>query len=97
MKKGVLTGTLILLMSFTSFLYAEDGWRQGEMEIFVRDQGKSFEWKKSKTPDLNRYVEIGKRGGLGIWFIRNRLKTRRFLASPPVTHVQERGASGAAF
>lgn len=44
--------------------------RDGEMEIFIRDQGKSFEWKKSKTPDLNRYVEIGKRGGLGIWFIR---------------------------
>jgi serine phosphatase RsbU (regulator of sigma subunit)/transposase len=44
--------------------------RDGELEIFVQDKGKSFEWKKSKTPDLNRYVEIGKRGGLGIWFIR---------------------------
>lgn len=44
--------------------------REGELEVFIRDTGKSFEWKKSKTPDLNRYVEIGKRGGLGIWFIR---------------------------
>jgi len=44
--------------------------RDNEIEIFIRDQGRSFEWKKSKTPDLNRYVEIGKRGGLGIWFIR---------------------------
>jgi serine phosphatase RsbU (regulator of sigma subunit)/anti-sigma regulatory factor (Ser/Thr protein kinase)/transposase len=44
--------------------------REGELEVFIRDTGKGFEWKKSKTPDLNRYVEIGKRGGLGIWFIR---------------------------
>ncbi|MCD4813584.1 SpoIIE family protein phosphatase [bacterium] len=44
--------------------------RTDEMEVVVIDRGKSFEWKKSKTPDLNRYVEIGKRGGLGIWFIR---------------------------
>lgn len=40
------------------------------IELFVTDKGKSFEWKKARTPDLNRYVEIGKKGGLGIWFIR---------------------------
>ncbi len=44
--------------------------RDRELEIAIRDQGKSFEWKKARTPDLNRYVEIGKKGGLGIWFIR---------------------------
>ncbi len=41
-----------------------------DMEIHIYDQGRSFEWNKAKTPDLNRYVEIGKKGGLGIWFIR---------------------------
>jgi serine phosphatase RsbU (regulator of sigma subunit)/anti-sigma regulatory factor (Ser/Thr protein kinase)/transposase len=41
-----------------------------DMEILVYDQGRSFEWNKARTPDLNRYVEIGKKGGLGIWFIR---------------------------
>ncbi len=44
--------------------------RDRELEITIHDQGKSFEWKKARTPDLNRYVEIGKKGGLGIWFIR---------------------------
>lgn len=44
--------------------------RDREVEIYINDKGKSFEWKKARTPDLNRYVEIGKKGGLGIWFIR---------------------------
>jgi serine/threonine-protein kinase RsbW len=48
----------------------EVDWRPGELDISILDQGKSFDWKGSKTPDLNRYVEIGKKGGLGIWFIR---------------------------
>lgn len=55
--------------------------RDGEMEIFVRDRGKSFDWKKSKTPDLNRYVEIGKRGGLGIWFIRKLMDETEYKTS----------------
>ncbi|NTV52929.1 MAG: SpoIIE family protein phosphatase [Candidatus Firestonebacteria bacterium] len=45
-------------------------WRAGELDISIQDHGHSFDWKGSKTPDLNRYVEIGKKGGLGIWFIR---------------------------
>lgn len=55
--------------------------REGEIEVFIRDTGKSFEWKKSKTPDLNRYVEIGKRGGLGIWFIRKLMDETEYQTS----------------
>ena len=50
-----------------------------EFEIQVRtkgiyltivDHGRSFEWKKFRTPNLNHYVDIGKKGGLGLWIIR---------------------------
>jgi serine phosphatase RsbU (regulator of sigma subunit)/anti-sigma regulatory factor (Ser/Thr protein kinase) len=58
--KGMEAGTIRL----------EVDWRAGELDISILDHGKSFDWKGSKTPDLNRYVEIGKKGGLGIWFIR---------------------------
>jgi serine phosphatase RsbU (regulator of sigma subunit)/anti-sigma regulatory factor (Ser/Thr protein kinase) len=34
------------------------------------DRGKSFDWHRFKTPDLNHYVSIGKKGGLGVWIIR---------------------------
>ncbi|MBN2183692.1 MAG: anti-sigma factor antagonist [Candidatus Krumholzibacteriota bacterium] len=44
----------------------------GKLEITVLDQGKAFEWSKIKDPDLQRYVEIGKKGGLGV-FLMNRL------------------------
>ncbi|MBN1163871.1 MAG: anti-sigma factor antagonist [Candidatus Krumholzibacteriota bacterium] len=44
----------------------------GKVEINIFDRGKPFEWSKVKDPDLQRYVEIGKKGGLGI-FLMNRL------------------------
>jgi len=45
-------------------------WRAKELDIRIRDRGQGFDWKGARVPDLNRYVDIGKRGGLGIWFIR---------------------------
>jgi serine phosphatase RsbU (regulator of sigma subunit)/anti-sigma regulatory factor (Ser/Thr protein kinase)/transposase len=45
-------------------------WRERALDIRIFDQGKGFDWKGTRAPDLNRYVEIGKKGGLGIWFIR---------------------------
>jgi serine phosphatase RsbU (regulator of sigma subunit)/transposase len=45
-------------------------WRKTGLEMKIFDQGRGFDWKHAKVPDLNRYVEIGKKGGLGIWFIR---------------------------
>lgn len=38
--------------------------------ITVIDRGRSFNWENFKTPDLNHYVNIGKKGGLGLWIIR---------------------------
>ncbi|MCX8094100.1 MAG: SpoIIE family protein phosphatase [Candidatus Goldbacteria bacterium] len=38
--------------------------------ITLVDKGRSFDWNKFKTPDLNYYVSIGKKGGLGLWIIR---------------------------
>jgi len=40
------------------------------LKMKVTDQGRAFDFKGIKDPDLNHYVDIGKRGGLGIWFIR---------------------------
>ncbi len=57
-------------------------WRERELEILVHDQGKGFEWKKTQAPDLNRYVEIGKKGGLGIWFIRKLMDQAYYRTSP---------------
>jgi serine phosphatase RsbU (regulator of sigma subunit)/anti-sigma regulatory factor (Ser/Thr protein kinase)/uncharacterized membrane protein affecting hemolysin expression/transposase len=36
----------------------------------IRDKGKAFDFRKVKDPDLNHYVEIGRKGGLGIWLIK---------------------------
>ncbi|MCK4537438.1 MAG: anti-sigma factor antagonist [Candidatus Krumholzibacteria bacterium] len=44
----------------------------GRVDINVFDRGKAFEWSDIKDPDLERYVEIGKKGGLGIYLM-NRL------------------------
>jgi len=38
--------------------------------ITIIDKGRTFDWKSFKTPDLNHYVNIGKKGGLGVWIIR---------------------------
>jgi anti-sigma regulatory factor (Ser/Thr protein kinase) len=40
------------------------------LRITIIDHGKSFNWKAFRTPDLNHYVDIGKKGGLGLWIIR---------------------------
>ena len=44
----------------------------GKVEINIFDRGKPFDWSGVKDPDLQKYVEIGKKGGLGI-FLMNRL------------------------
>jgi anti-anti-sigma factor len=44
----------------------------GKVEINIFDSGEAFDWSKIEDPDLQEYVEIGKKGGLGI-FLMNRL------------------------
>ena len=44
----------------------------GKVEINIFDSGESFDWSGVRDPDLDYYVEIGKKGGLGIYLM-NRL------------------------
>lgn len=44
----------------------------GRVEINIYDSGTPFEWSQVQEPDLQRYVDIGKKGGLGIYLM-NRL------------------------
>jgi len=44
--------------------------RKNSLTISLIDQGKFFDPKRVKDPDLNRYVDIGKKGGLGIFIMR---------------------------
>jgi len=44
--------------------------RDRNVTISMIDQGHAFDPRLVKDPDLNRYVQIGKKGGLGIFIIR---------------------------
>ncbi|MFP4465965.1 MAG: SpoIIE family protein phosphatase [Candidatus Goldiibacteriota bacterium] len=44
--------------------------RKKGMYMTIIDKGRSFNWYAFKTPNINRYVNIGKKGGLGLWIIR---------------------------
>ncbi len=44
----------------------------GRVSIHLRDRGKHFDFASVKDPDLDQYVETGKKGGLGVFLI-NRL------------------------
>ncbi len=44
--------------------------RKNSMVVSLIDQGKYFDPAKAKDPDLKRYVDIGKKGGLGIFIMR---------------------------
>ncbi len=44
--------------------------RRLSLTILIVDQGKSFDPRQAATPDLAKYVNIGKKGGLGIMMMR---------------------------
>ncbi len=44
--------------------------RRLSLTVVIIDQGKSFDPRQVKDPDLNKYVQIGKKGGLGIFMMR---------------------------
>ncbi|MCZ6767543.1 MAG: SpoIIE family protein phosphatase [bacterium] len=46
--------------------------RPGRIGFSIKDTGKNFDFTAVKDPDLNQFVEVGKKGGLGIFLI-NRL------------------------
>jgi len=44
--------------------------REKSVTVCLIDQGHTYDPRLSKDPDLKRYVDIGKKGGLGIFIIR---------------------------
>ncbi|MGH7492172.1 MAG: SpoIIE family protein phosphatase [bacterium] len=44
--------------------------RKQSLTICLIDQGKFFDPRRMQAPDLQRYVQIGKKGGLGIFMMR---------------------------
>ncbi|MFW6180932.1 MAG: ATP-binding protein, partial [Spirochaetota bacterium] len=44
--------------------------RESSVEIRVIDKGVEFDWDSVLEPDLYRYVETRRKGGLGIWLIK---------------------------
>ena len=47
----------------------------GTLEIKLHDQGKRFDYASVRDPNLDEYVETGRKGGLGVYLI-NRLMDR---------------------
>jgi serine phosphatase RsbU (regulator of sigma subunit)/anti-sigma regulatory factor (Ser/Thr protein kinase) len=43
---------------------------ESAVELKVMDQGVEFDWNSVLEPDLYRYVETRRKGGLGIWLIK---------------------------
>ncbi|MBN2709354.1 MAG: SpoIIE family protein phosphatase [Calditrichaceae bacterium] len=44
--------------------------RRLSLTIVIIDQGKTYDPRQAQTPDLAKYVDIGKKGGLGIMMMR---------------------------
>ncbi len=44
--------------------------KRNSLTLSIIDQGMYFDPKRVKDPDLNRYIDIGKKGGLGIFIMR---------------------------
>jgi len=43
---------------------------EDNVELRIRDQGVEFDWNAVLEPDLYKYVETRRKGGLGIWLIK---------------------------
>ncbi len=44
--------------------------RQKSLTVVIIDQGISYDPRQAQTPDLEKYIQIGKKGGLGIFMMR---------------------------
>ncbi len=51
-----------------------------DLMIKITDYGTPFDFRGIKDPDLNHYVDIGKKGGLGIWLIKKVMTDVRYKA-----------------
>ena len=54
----------------------------GSIEINLHDSGKSFEWSDVEDPDLDEYVKMGKKGGLGIYLMNQLMDDLNYTATP---------------
>jgi anti-anti-sigma factor len=53
-----------------------------KVEINIFDRGDPFDWSKVQEPDLDLYVEIGKKGGLGIYLMNRLMDSLSYSAAP---------------
>ncbi|HVZ81223.1 MAG TPA: SpoIIE family protein phosphatase [bacterium] len=60
----------------------EIGVGYGDLKIKIIDFGKPFDFHSVKDPDLNRYVDIGRKGGLGIWLIKKMMNDVQYRSFP---------------
>jgi len=44
--------------------------RENRFEAVFTDWGKEFDWSSVIDPDLNKYVQVRRKGGLGVWLIK---------------------------
>ncbi len=58
--------------------------RRLSLTIVIVDNGKSFDPRQVQNPDLNKYINIGKKGGLGIFMMRKLMDDIKY-------NVTERG------
>lgn len=56
--------------------------RRESVTVCVIDQGRHFDPTKVENPDLDRYVKIGKKGGLGVHIMRKLMDTIVYQATP---------------
>jgi len=54
----------------------------GSIEINLHDSGKSFEWSDVEDPDLDEYVKMGKKGGLGIYLMNQLMDDLNYTSTP---------------
>ncbi len=59
----------------------------GNVEIHLRDRGEPFNWSGVQDPDLEEYVEMGKRGGLGIYLMNRLMDHIRYESSSGGNHL----------
>jgi anti-sigma regulatory factor (Ser/Thr protein kinase) len=53
-----------------------------QIEVVVIDQGTTHHPNQIKDPDLKKYVEVGKIGGLGIMMIRKLMDEIKYIVTP---------------
>lgn len=53
-----------------------------EFSIGIHDQGQSFDLRNVKSPDLKRYVESRRRGGLGVFLMNQLMDEVHYRAAP---------------